>query len=217
MAGGVKERPILFSGSMVRAILEGRKTQTRRALKPQPLDVIKTPVGGEPKWVVLTEHNPYHGKMIRCRLGNPGDRLWVRETGWEPPTLTDKRLRDGADTWPKYWYSADNDPQEQYLKEWGWKRRPSIFMPRWASRITLEITAVRVERLSEITGEDAIAEGAMFFDGRPINHHGWRHDYSDVFSTAKASFSHLWDSLNLKRGHGWASNPWVWAIEFRRI
>jgi hypothetical protein len=94
--------------------------------------------------------------------------------------------------------------------------RPSIFMPRWASRIALEIVQVRVERLQDISEQDAIAEGAMYHDGGGIGHSGWRHDFKDVFSSAKASFCYLWDSINDKR-FPWTSNPWVWVLAFRKV
>ena len=173
----VKERPILFSGEMVRAILDGRKTQTRRVVKPQP-----PPLGGFVK-------NPY---------GQPGDRLWVRET-W---ALDDK-----------YYYRADGAVGDRCGK---WK--PSIHMPRAASRITLEITGVRVERLQEITISDIYAEGAITDEWLE-----WRDDVSGVGMPAGSRIENerdvwekLWDSINGKT-YPWKSNPWVWVIEFKRI
>jgi hypothetical protein len=88
-------------------------------------------------------------------------------------------------------------------------------MPRWASRITLEITDVRAQRLQDISEEDAKAEGAAFFDGRPIHHHGWRHDLGSVWSTANLSFQSLWSKIN--GPDSWTENPWVWVITFKRI
>jgi hypothetical protein len=167
----VKERPILFSGRMVQAILDGRKTMTRRVFKTAKL--------------IPTESYGKRALTRTCPYGQPGDRLWVRETH---NTCGEKPF-----------YRADGEmPLE-------WKWSPSVFMPRWASRITLEITAVWVERLKDITIEDAQAEGIT-----PLGTEGdsrrWR-----------AGFRELWDSLNAKRGYGWDANPWVWVISFKRV
>jgi len=240
------ERPILFSGEMVRAILAGRKTQTRRVMKPQPVGLELDPdymVNGEcpSRWFRFDPDTnvrlEYARPAVRrkaskgqrektkgwqrsrygsdgpqwteseviglCPYGLPGDRLWVRET-WvsDQHGCVHYRADPGSyvvlDSWTTHW-------------------RPSIHMPRWASRITLEVTAVRVQRVQEISEEDAKAEGAMYVDGGEIGHSGWRHDFKDVFATAKASFSHLWQVLNGRRGFGWEANPWVWCISFRRI
>lgn len=181
-----REHPIIFSGPMVRAILDDRKTQTRR--------VVRLPATFRP--------DPAHRGDDRAKIlatvkwyAEPGDRLWVRETGWERPYRTPRMRREGADTWDRYYYDADGltkDEHEQF-KKWEFKRRPSIYMPRWASRITLEVVNVRVERLQEISREDEIAEGVA--DGQ----------FYDL----------LWESIN---GPGsWDKNPWVWVIEFNRI
>lgn len=234
----VQEKPIIFSGESVRALLDGRKTQTRRVLKPQPERDIRawSSVGSwfAPSWED-EDYDPRPG--WRCPYGSIGYRLWVRETfclegdcdGEPPPRYSKGRpirhCEDGGWAFP-YYKATDEPPELACVKpncghrEPGephchWK--PAIHMPRWASRITLEITRVRVERLQDITEEDAQAEGAMFFDGRPLNHHGWRHDYADVFETARLSYRHLWDSLNAKRGYGWERNPWVWVLEFKRV
>lgn len=202
----MSERPILFSSPMVRAILQGRKTQTRRVLKTQPIDII--PMTGAKlgiEWVGLMEKNPEpKGRIVRCRLGVPGDRLWVRENGWQRPERTQKMMRDGADTWERYYYDADiSEADHEQFKEWGFKRRPSIHMPRWASRITLEVTGVIVQRLQDISRGDAMAEGCPFPNmARGDNPCKW---YAD-----------LWDSINAQRAP-WSSNPWVWAIDFKRI
>lgn len=191
----MKERPILFSTPMVRAILNGSKTQTRRIVKPQPFEVrhgLPFTMEGLPT------------RSISCPYGQAGDRLWVRETfglyGDKEQHVLHYRAthhRDGAGM--------------------GWK--PSIHMPRWASRITLEITGVRVERLHEINESDAVAEGVERYTG---DQNYWR-DYfanpngSDRRSclTAKESFCSLWSEIN---GAGsWDANPWVWCIEFRRV
>lgn len=175
----------MFSSPMVRAILQGRKTQTRRACK---LDVRHGMPDGE-----LTS------LLKCCPYGQPGDRLWVRESGWERPERTAKMMHEGADTWEPYYYDADGYMKKdgEQFTSWGFKRRPSIHMPRWASRITLEITGVRVERLHDISEEDAVAEGVPRYSG------------------ALFEFCQIWKALN---GPGsWNANPWVWAIEFKRL
>ena len=179
------ERPILFSGPMVVAILEGRKTQTRRVIDPQP-DCAESSVGciGRSLPSVLAMRGGFF--FIRCRYGKPGDHLWVRET-WHP-----QKSHKGPVSYRATW--KDENPDE------GWK--PSIFMPRWASRITLEIVSVRVQRLHDITESDARAEGVE----------GLCHP---TFSL-RESYIVLWDMIN-KQKHPWKSNPFVWKIEFRRI
>lgn len=242
----MKTHPILFSGPMVRAILEGRKTQTRRIVKPQPPASCAYSINGADShalchaqgnlsiWVPPTPKSTDH--RLPCPYGQPGDRLWVRET-WQYADWTDDGypfIRYAADNESKLFEGGIPDAWEQKLED-AWCRlsaddnyaidqkaadrvwRPSIFLPRWASRITLEVTTVRVERLQDISEEDAKAEGALFHDGRPVGHHGWRHDSSHgyVYRTAKDSYAHLWESIN---GAGsWAENPWVWVIEFRRV
>ncbi|WP_186083797.1 hypothetical protein [Burkholderia gladioli] len=182
----MKKRPILFSAPMVRAILDGRKTQTRR--------VAKEFAGRDNLDAILRRFPNQQG----CPHGEPGDRLWVRET-WGQYQLAPEDIV----------YRADEDFPCGSPKRW----RPSIHMPRWASRITLEITGVRVERLQDISEADAIAEG--------IEHtsDGFSVDEGRHFHAARArdSFASLWDGLNEARGHGWEANPWVWVIEFRRI
>ncbi len=176
----MNEKPILFSGPMVKAILEGRKTQTRRVVKPQPPE-------GYRQWgrcingnVAFTDH-PLQGEKgnvinIKGPYGDEGDHLWVRET-WVD-------LGNGLGVA----YKAD---PRGIVTKW----RPSIFMPRSLSRITLEITGVRVERLQDITDDDAKAEGVG----------------------GVGTFGVLWNEINAKRGHSWDTNPYVWCIEFRRI
>jgi hypothetical protein len=201
-----KERPILFSGPMVRAILDGRKTQTRRVIKNQ-------------EWYNLKgEYGDRLRSVDRCPYGTAGERLWVRET-WTP---------DHAPFYPHFLvaYRADagfdyerNERGETYSPEqkawFPYRWRPSIHMPRWASRITLEITGVRVERLKSISEADAMAEGI--------------HKYHDlelygcdpkgtpgpmVGGSASEAFFHLWEKIN---GDGSVNaNPWVWVIEFRK-
>lgn len=193
------ERPMLFNNPMVRAILDGSKTQTRRAVKGVPLEWLGN--GFSPEYVALPENNlsPY---------GQVGDQLWVRENGWEPPNRTAKMMREGADTWADYYYDADGftDIEHEQFKQWGFKRRPSIHMPRWASRIQFEITGVRIERLQDISEADALEEGITY---NMIPNNGL-----DPMR-ARTWFRGLWESIN---GPGsWEANPWVWVVEFRRV
>lgn len=193
------EHPILFSGPMIRAILEGRKTQTRRVIKPQPIAIVDgVPRMNHKSKTVPGYSIPVH-EDIKCPYGTIGDRLWVRENWWKIPMASLDDMRNGADTWPRVSYPATDD-EPQYI-EWGWKKKPSIHMPRWASRITLEITDIRVQKLQEITEEDIKAEG--FHNLTDI---GWRY-----------CFGSGWNHINEKRGYSWQSNPWVWAISFKRL
>lgn len=242
-----RERPILFSGPMVRAILSGAKTQTRRvvkanwyALPPEhaegATDAIQS--GWATIWPGKHTHtwdadgiggeNWYHddGKpndlefrkgeaafyafrqgFWRCPYGQVGDRLWVRETAYiAPPNFSDSRNfthLDPAGRPRVAGYAASMDGESvRCARDYGIKKTPSIHMPRWASRITLEITGVRVERLQSTSGIDALAEGieSVYGNGASVT-----------------DFAHLWDGINSERGFGWDKNPWVWAIEFKRI
>lgn len=194
-----RERPILFSAPMVQAILEGRKTQTRRVVKNLPervesitnIEVID-PVDG---WVVVSQSQPRYS--MACPYGQPGDRLWVRETWME---CHSGELVNGHGK-PLYRASWGNTPEGQR-----WK--PSIHMPRWASRLNLEITGVRVERLQDITPEDAFAEGDKQRSGMP--------EYYERGALCHVDwYRNLWNDIN---GAGsWNLNPWVWVIEFRRL
>lgn len=216
----MRERPILFSAPMVRAILEGRKTQTRRVLKqatgPSLSVGMSDDDSGTAELSWLWGDGPGHDvhetvKRVACPYGKPGDHLWVRENGWERPERTPKMMRDGADTWERYYYDADGyntDSDAEQFKSWGFKRRPSIHMPRWASRITLEVTGVRVERLQDISNEDARAEGVLQKYAEECVRLGHPYNAMDIFRQ-------LWASIN---GAGsWGENPWVWVVEFRRI
>lgn len=205
-----RERPIIFSAPMVKALLAGTKTQTRRISKPHQTGGRRYFAGdGSPRLDVT------------CPYGQPGDRLYVRENAWQRPERTQKMMREGADTWPPFIYDADyaaevsreNDAAD--LKAWGWKRRPSIHLPRIGSRIILEIVSVRVERLNDISEADALAEGVGVFHvdngagGSQFNIGKHWTDFADV------AYRHLWESIN---GPGaWALNPFVWVLEFRRV
>lgn len=218
----MKERPIIFNADMVRAILDGRKTQTRRPVKP-----IKHPFG---HWLSVDD---VAGEMIggtgavSCPFGLKRQRLWVRET-WNHANYPGCNYEAGTPVF----YRADylNDP-------WGadWERnpegmrrkwRPSIHMPRTASRINLEITEVRVERLQDISGNDAIAEGLVTLskdcgrtwkyglpdsDGLP---HGAGWAWRDWEQDPRCAYKRLWESIY--GADSWAENPWVWVVEFRR-
>lgn len=216
----IKEHPILFSGPMVRAILEERKTQTRRVIKPQPFDPKK-------------DYGSYFREKPEqwsCPYGQPGDRLWVRETWyiddlafWRPIPLKEP---DDFDNRSLY-YRADGECCKQIPEcacaEVGpppW--RPSIHMPRWISRITLEVISVRVERLQEITTEDAIAEGfdcntyREWYDTEEGHHLQRLHALAQYHGEPIAAFGFGWDRINAKRGFDWNKNPWVWVVEFKK-
>ncbi|KWR82512.1 hypothetical protein [Pseudomonas sp. PI1] len=209
----MKERPILFSGPMVRAILEGRKTVTRRPVKGSQIPKERH---DEPdpafRWSAVGQHDPRWGFLVtgateaecaqelaragRCPHGRPGDRLWVRETY--------------ADIGCRLTYRTDvDDGAHCQVKKW----TPAIHMFRKDSRILLEITAVRVERLQDISEEQALAEGVR---GEPCDHA--RRACTDIGcwgDTAKGAFGFLWEHLN---GAGsWNANPWVWVVEFKRV
>lgn len=236
---GAKERPILFSGAMVRAIREDRKTQTRRwcadskireGLEVYHMDEFRMSGDGFLQGRKTSEDwvNMVHGQGKNCRgietrsrYGDVGDRLWVRETWYCDHYL----VQEGPYTEPDW--TPEEKERLMYFRErdeagGGWcytgfsgetmecPWRPSIHMPRWASRITLEVTGVRVERLQEISEADAKAEGIEELS------HGFR-DYlqRDVQMDAVSSYESLWESIN---GAGsWEANPWVWVIEFKRL
>lgn len=258
------ERPMLFSGHLVRAILDGTKTQTRRPVKPQPEPCDHSLVKGNPStkwfdlgdgtWACSTCGNGVHyagpskAAGIRCPFGVLGDRLWVRETWASPETDKSKpgRVAYDADGACGCWIGGGEDRHFIYhgriLESSGYRKcfppdgsstlglgkysdirsgefpsyrygwRPSIHMPRWASRLTLEITDVRVERVQEISEEDAKAEGIerVKWDGDPT-------DGYDALETYRASFRRSWDAIYANQGYGWDANPWVWVIGFRGL
>ena len=181
-------KPILFSTSMVQAILDGRKTQTRRVIKPQPNSKAEykgTEIG---KHVFETDIDMWHIKSPY----QPGQVLWVRET-W---SMIDDMPYDNYVYRTDYGTTEDDSFPPSMFK---WK--PSIHMPREAARIFLRVKNVRVERLQDITAHDAIREGM---------------ESETPFDTVD-EFKELWNNLNAKRGYGWDTNPWVWVVKFERI
>jgi hypothetical protein len=235
----VKERPILFSGDMVRALLDGRKTVTRRIVMPQPsgkfLGLLKRPLRAEKDEPVLRAwfragEGEQSSHEVTCPYGQTGDILWVRETfvafgRWETRFSEEK----GRDEWHfvdmtletgrAYRYDGALPNAQRGGTTPAWWKRPSIFMPRAAARIALEVTGVRVERLQDISEVDAIAEGIRQHDQR----NGWVNECQlpdgkrHFDSSAYGMFRQLWDSLNAARGCGFDVNPWVWCISFKRI
>lgn len=210
----MKERPILFSGPMVRALLDGRKTQTRRTVKPQPSPNIDDLHGKDfrnraPYVLRCYETDAPYGfgfedetTAWQCPYGQPGDRLWVKETSIIAPkrfATPDDTCRIDSDGDPRFVQYIASHPNTEAAGWYKLKKSPSIFMPRWAARITLEIVSVRVERLQDISEADAKAEG--------VSHSCDRMD-SDAFFE-------LWESIN---GPGsWAKNYWVWVIAFKKL
>lgn len=221
----VKERGIIMAGDSVRAILDGRKTQTRRVVKPQPtspavLDDVSArceEATGYPledrrpycMWVGERDGKTWIDQGVRCPYGATGDRLWVREAFFDHgnygidaldsiPTPRDERIEYRAEPWDRL-----GDPKE--AGPW----TSPIHMPRWASRLTLEITDVRVERLLSITNEDAIAEGCV---GGPELEGYSEQNPADPYE----EYAIRWDAINGKRAP-WDSNPWVWVLTFKPL
>lgn len=267
----MKEKPILFSGEMVRAILDGRKTQTRRVLRPQPPE--NSTIATLEEWATGLAHTcgvtPTNGEIKnktqrlyghvfpirksdgrlyspRCPYGVPGDRLYLKETHYLYGYWVENGLTKSGKQKYRFIHHKEfgvlfpNNPPFYSCRsktEAGWFRRSPLFMPRWASRITLEITDVRVQRVQDISELDAKAEGAspgpwyIPYD-KPLEGYQLENFTPDelkyltsqnILGYGKNSiswrngFANLWDSINFKRGFGWGVNPWVWAITFKRL
>ena len=216
----MKERPILFTGSMVRALLDGSKTQTRRIMKNPP-----TPSEHFPWLGVKSLRGPGHFVypnalrqiLSECPYGQIGDRLWVREK-FQPLYAEGYEFRSvDWDTGKGYAisYPATDgiheyiDPDDNITSAC----KPSIHMPRWASRILLEIVSVRVERLQDISEADSLAEGVL---PEPCDHSRRSCEEIGCYGdTAKAAYRGLWEQIN--GPSSWEANPWVWVVGFRRI
>ena len=210
----LKERPILFSGAMVRAILEGRKTVTRRPVKRLALKWLED--GFEPGFVADPDN-------AMCPYGQPGDRLWVREAWQLHEKFTDNCVvvykANERNSWTEFHrrfpVEVSRGTQAKPFQTNGF--RPSIHMPRWACRILLEITAVRIERLQDISEEQAEAEGVE----RPENitnvdvWDGTERELFNAMNQPRDRFKRLWDDIN--GPDSWGANPWVWVVEFRRV
>lgn len=249
-----KERPILFSAPMVRAILDGRKTQTRRALRKQfasDAEPAEVPATSPEGWQISGHSSLWWDDAgaciddaIRCPYGRPGDRLWVREAwrigAWneDDGTFAIDYCDGSRREWIHPFATKDEAPDEVFNRLWidccdelnakrvypdadgnyRWppgesplRWRTSIHMPRWASRILLEVTGVRVERLNDISKDDAMAEGIVM---QPDGGFGLADSTHYHFTDPTDSYCSLWESIN---GAGsWMENPWVWVVEFRR-
>jgi hypothetical protein len=203
----MKEHPILFSAPMVRAILNGRKTQTRRVVKPHDKGWTYSIVDDSEDGIQWLYDADEAGDWHRCSCphGKPGDKLWVRETH----LITSSKVEYRAD------YHQEIEAEDRGR---GLRWRPSIFMPRCASRITLEITDVRVERLREISEADAQAEGVIVTK----SHVQCAREFDELrpdlptISPAQQAYCELWESINGAK-HSWASDPWVWVLTFKRL
>lgn len=225
-----KERPILFSAPMVRAILEGRKTVTRRVIKP--VRGYEENSTCRPDKAAANHSVWWHGKfetcgvMQHCPYGQPGDRLWVRETWLPDPDADSEAWDDHTDTyvsWSGCGSRIDGVPPalrkpEHCIYREGWDGgglvwRPSIHMPRWASRILLEITGVRVERLQDISPAQVTAEGVSTRGAAMWGDQWWVDAPDQAIEDARKDFADLWTST----GGDWEANPWVWVVEFKQV
>lgn len=220
----MKERPILFSGPMVRAILYGRKTQTRRLVRPQPDPCAYSPGKHALSGQVIEGNDSV---LAQCPYGRPGDLLWVREawglvrpldpTDWCTGSIRGRTADELLEEWVVA-YRADSATRPD-----GAYWRPPMFMPRWASRLTLEITGIRVERVRDISEKDALAEGVTCVPFRPDEGFpicegfmvGKDDGKTPLHTSAKAAFLDLFFNINQRAPKD--SDPWVWAIEFKVV
>lgn len=235
----MKERPILFSAPMVRALLDGTKMQTRRPVKfPRTRDAFVMIDHGDGWWPYQSDDgeselcNDGNEHPYNCPYGQPGDGLRVKEAAWmwcerRPAGKT----KTGRDKWlyvplhsAPVIYAADH-PQRPAIdvvspdtgNQWGWRLKIGRFLPAWASRITLEVTGVRVERLQDISNQDCKAEGVLCETADPLFFHVPEpgNVYANADEMPKGSYRKLWESIN---GVGsWAANPWVWVVTFQRV
>lgn len=231
----MKERPILFSGRMVRAILAGRKTQTRRVIKPQPPEDIG-PISVERFEPTVVDR---HGEEVagpeifgafdadgewgdKCPYGEPGSILYVRESWRGPHECDDMKpsdiqpgsdIRYEADGNARFWSDASSFYEQPAEAADGFgKLRPGIFLPRWASRIELEITGVKVERLQDISEADVLAEGI-----EPVENDNVR-ELLSVRTGIRDRWAEGWNRINGKRpGCSWEDNPWLWCLTFKNV
>lgn len=221
------DRPIIFSASMIRALLSGSKTQTRRILKPQPIEPVSHPPlisfnHGVAEYSLGPNCRKANGDLIWWKLPAPGDRLWVREAFWiqkyDDDTFRPAELDASNTRWRYVADGADGAPLDPMGA--AGKLRPSIHIPRWASRLTLIVEGVKIERLQDISEEDARAEGVeriSDWEGVERYRHYTCPDLAIPYTgvAAKISFSTLWESIHGEEA--WIANPWVVAISFRVV
>jgi hypothetical protein len=218
MSGDVQERSIRFRDDMVCAILDGRKTQTRQVMNPQP-------TGPYRGWGCIAGQGfgfIFGGDVVKPRIG-VGNRLWVQECWADSSEVGDD------DPWIVY-RATDPDWGSYEGRRW----RPAANMPRWASRITLVVESVIAQRVQNISEQDAVSEGARYcmpptdqwgrpldgwslLDPHPINAYGAEDGWRHCLGTARLAFANYWNSINAKRGYGWDANPWAVTISFRRL
>jgi hypothetical protein len=197
----MKEKPIIFSTPMVKAILAGNKTMTRRVVKGPLCTDINGCINIKGLWVIpeRDKDHAFDGIAPYC----VGDHLWVREA-WQENTVTSEKDKQDM----PYFYRAD--PDGVLLRSW----KPSTFMPRVAARIFLEVKHVRLEQLQSISERDAVKEGITTLSFVLPDE---KTKLKPKGGTFRTEFKHLWDKLNAKRGYGWDKNPWVWVIQFEMI
>lgn len=221
------ERGMIFNAEMVRAVLDGSKTQTRRIMKVQPdspnfgllriTDSTKSADIGKYHWAESNATGTHaRSPLFSCPFGAVGDRLWVREAFMN---LKGTGIESTTGQFEGFAYRADTPPSsygDMARKDYGLKWTPSIHMPRWASRITLEITNVGVQRLQSISQNDAAREGLVKLPatGRYCINQGDQY-FGGASHDAREVFSWLWESIY--GADSWQANPWVWVIEFKRV
>jgi hypothetical protein len=221
----MKTRPILFTGPMVKAILAGKKTQTRRVMKRLPF------VGPRDERGCRRVYSPGRENDARDMVevspyGKAGDRLWVRETHWRyGQWVKNGKTPKGNQKWK---FVTFNDqcrftpqPKTSDRTICGWYSRPSIFLPTGKARINLEVLSIRVEQIQEISEADAKAEGAELMGSDKaleiVIEPGGKAGVLNMGSLYRYGFQNLWESINGARGYGWCVNPWVWVVTFRRV